>query len=438
MILKILVVDDERLNLKVAEAYLKNMSGEFEVILCQNPLEVEKLVVENDIDIVLLDIIMPIMNGTEVIEQLRKNHYLNDVQIIILTALSDAETFKVCFDKGADDFLKKPIDVNELQARLKAAIKTRNNAKILKKMYQRLKEQNLELKELNKVIKEAQFYMIQKEKLASIGELAAGVAHEINNPLGYVGSNIETMNNFAEKIKQVVDVYRKSFAGLEQLETQNKEGQAYFTNVHDAERKFKFNFVMDELNSIMKDSGEGIERISKIVQTLKNFARTGAENETAYSNLNSTVEEALLIVKNEAKYTIDIETHLEEVPEMECNSGQLGQVILNILVNAIQAIKAQNRSDRGHITIMTGSAENSVFLKILDDGPGIPEEVLGKIFDPFFTTKDVGQGTGLGLSISHDIIVNKHNGMITAGNNPDGGAWFYITIPLKKEGTDCL
>ena len=434
--INILVVDDERLNLKVAEAYLQKMSSDYEVILCQNPLEVEKIVIEHDIDIVLLDIIMPIMNGTEVIEQLRKNHTLNDVQIIILTSLSDAETFRICFDRGADDYLKKPIDVTELQARLKAAVNTRNNAKILQKMYQRLREQNSELKQLNKVIKEAQFQMIQKEKLASIGELAAGVAHEINNPLGYVGSNIETMNNFTVKIKQVVSVYRKSLEGLEQLNLYQKEGHVYFANIRQAERKFKFDFVMDELSSIMKDSGEGIERISKIVQTLKNFARTGTENETVYNNLNSIVEDALLIVKNETKYSIDIETHLEEIPELECNRGQLGQVILNILVNAIQAIKAQDRSERGRITIVTGSVEDSVFLKILDDGPGIPEKVLGKIFDPFFTTKDVGEGTGLGLSISHDIIVNKHNGMITAGNRTEGGAWFYISIPLRKEGRD--
>lgn len=432
--INILVVDDERLNLKVAEAYLQRMSRDYKVILCQNPFEVEGIIVEYDIDIVLLDIIMPGMTGTEVIEQLRKNQKLNDVQIIILTSLTDPETFKVCFDMGADDYLKKPIDVTELQARLKAAVKTRSNAKILKKMYQRLKDQNSKLKELNRVIKETQFHMIQKEKLASIGELAAGVAHEINNPLGYVGSNIETMNNFAEKIKNVVGVYRKSMEGLEQLDMCHKEGQVYFTNVREAERKFKFEFVMDELNSIMKDSGEGIEKISKIVQTLKNFARTGTENETAYNSLNSIVEDALLIVKNEAKYTIDIETHLEEVPDLECNRGQLGQVILNILVNAIQAIKAQDRSERGRIAIVTGSAQDAVFIKILDDGPGIPKEVLGKIFDPFFTTKDVGQGTGLGLSISHDIIVNKHNGMITAGNNLEGGAWFYISLPLRKEG----
>ncbi|HBW39028.1 response regulator [Desulfosporosinus sp. BICA1-9] len=431
--INILVVDDERLNLKVAEAYLQRMSSDYEVFLCQNPLEVEKLVVEHDIDIVLLDIIMPIMNGTEVIEQLRKNYRLNDVQIIILTSLSDAETFKICFDRGADDYLKKPIDVTELQARLKAAVNTRNNAKILQKMYQRLRDQNSELKQLNKVIKEAQFQMIQKEKLASIGELAAGVAHEINNPLGYVGSNIETMNNFAGKIKQVVSVYRKSLEGLEQLGLYHKEGQVYFTNVREAERKFKFDFVMEELNSIMKDSGEGIDRISKIVQTLKSFARTGIENDTVYNNLNSIIEDALLIVKNEAKYTIDIETHFEELPELECNRGQLGQVILNILVNAIQAIKAQDRSDRGRIIILTESVQDAVFLKIMDDGPGIPEQVLGKIFDPFFTTKDVGEGTGLGLSISHDIIVNKHNGMITAGNRTEGGAWFYISIPLKKK-----
>ena len=432
--INILVVDDERLNLVVAEAYLKRMSKEYKVILSQSPLDVEKLVVENDIDIVLLDIIMPLMNGTEVIEQLRKNNNFNDVQIIMLTSLTDSETFKVCFDMGADDYLKKPIDVTELQARLKAAAKTRNNAKILKKMYQRLRDQNSELKELNKVLKEAQFHMIQKEKLASIGELAAGVAHEINNPLGYVGSNIETMNNFAGKIKQVVGAYRKSLEGLEQLDLYHKEGQVYFTNVREAERKFKFDFVMDELDSILKDSGEGIERISKIVQTLKNFARTGTENETAYNNINSIIEDALLIVKNEAKYTIDIETHLEEVPELECNRGQLGQVILNILVNAIQAIKTQDRSERGCISIASGTEKEAVFIKISDDGPGIPEEILGKIFDPFFTTKDVGQGTGLGLSISHDIIVNKHNGMITAGNRTEGGAWFNISIPLKKEG----
>lgn len=430
--MKILIVDDERFNLRIAEGFIHNIMPESEIVLCNDPKKVINIICNCGIDIVFLDIMMPEVNGIEVLEEIRKVHGLDDIQIIMLTALSDQESFKKCFDLGADDYLFKPINAVELQARLKAAVKTRRNSKLISNINEQLKIQNHELQEVNKELKDIQYNMIQKEKLAAIGELAAGVAHEINNPLGYIGSNVETLNNFFGKLKEVLKVYKTSLSSLEEVKNFSNQGTEYFENAKDAEKKYKLEFVMDEYQDTINDILEGLKRVEKIVKTLKDFARAGLENERTLNSLNNIIEEVLLITNSETKYSIDITRDFQEVPYIECNRSQVGQVILNILMNAIQAIKSQKRDDRGNIIIKTGSQNGKVYLRIEDDGPGIRPDLLNRIFDPFFTTKDVGQGTGLGLSISFDIIVNKHNGEIDAGNNSEKGAYFMILFPLKS------
>jgi signal transduction histidine kinase len=292
---------------------------------------------------------------------------------------------------------------------MKAAVKSRQNTLILK---------------------ETQYQMIQKEKLISIGELAAGIAHEINNPIGFIGSNLETMQNFIKRIQQCVESYREltelvsnNNASLDELKNKAKE-------VTELEWKLKLDFIVDDLGSIIDESISGIERVSKIVQSLNAFSRTAAENELTYNSLSSLMDDALMIVRNEAKYTILVETFYDEHQDAPCNKGQIVQVMVNLLLNAIHAIKTTHENQMGHITIKTYTENGFVCCSITDDGPGIPDSIKDKIFDPFFTTKDIGQGTGLGLSISLDIIAKKHNGELTYINEPAGGTTFIFKLPL--------
>lgn len=426
--MKILIVDDERFNLIVAEEYIKSLNLADEILLCKNPFEVVDTIIKESVDVVLLDIMMPDKSGIEVLEDIRSIPLLKDVQVIMLTALSDSESFKLCFEKGADDYLKKPVDIMELQARLSAAIKTRANSELLKEMFRKLKVQNSELKELNKTLKETQLQVIQNEKMASIGGLAAGIAHEINNPMGFISSNVETLENYIGKLVKTINFYKNCISKVEEDGGQNL--MEHLNEAKAEEKRNKVDLVLSEMDGLFADTRDGVERVTKIVRTLRNFARTGFEDESQYNDLNLILEEALLILRNELKYSIIVEKDFGDVSNILCNKGQIGQVALNLLVNSIQAIKTHNPDESGHIFIKTFMEGEKACFSIADDGPGIPEDHLLKVFDPFFTTKEVGTGTGLGLSISQDIIINKHKGQIIIENNSDGiGAICIVKIP---------
>jgi len=409
--MKILIVDDEKFNLIIAKDIIEANISPSEVILCNSPENVMTILEQNDIDIVLLDIMMPKINGIDILKEIRSKNEYKDIQVIMFTGITDKESFRICFDNGADDYISKPINLTEFTARVRAAVKTRTNIRMLK---------------------EAQFYLIQQEKLASLGEIAAGVAHEINNPIGFVNSNLETLEKYLVKIKSLLAVYR-NFTKLVSDETVSrtdllKEKQS----VEESEKKQKLDFVLEDIESIITESKDGVDRVAKIVRSLRNFARTGTEAEMNKNDLNQIVEEALLIVKNEVKYTCNIEKRLGIVPDVVCDKGQIGQVLINVFINAAQAIKSQNRSSMGNITVETCQEADYVVCTISDDGPGIKPEHLGRIFDPFFTTKDVGSGTGLGLSIAYGII-KKHGGEFLAESEFGKGASFIIKLPLRKD-----
>lgn len=430
--MKVLIVDDEKFNLVVANDLIAQSDIYCETILCSNPWEVADILNSNNIDIILLDINMPVLTGIDLIRRIRENSEYRTIQILMLTANTDQESFKTCFELGANDYILKPINPVEFSARLKAAINTRTNTIMLKEMLQRMKEQNIELKEVNQKLKDAQFHMIQKEKLASIGELAAGVAHEINNPIGFIGSNLETLGVFVQKINNVIVAYRELVERLS-----HSEGCLELTeplnHILELEKKNKLDFILSELDGVLGDSRDGIERVAKIVGSLRSFARSGMEDTMEANDLNKIIEQAMLIVRNEAKYSVDIETKLDLIPDVTCNGGQIGQVVLNLLVNAVQAIKEQERKDRGRIIISTYKENDYVCCRVEDDGPGIDYKIISKIFDPFFTTKEVGKGTGLGLSISYDIIVKKHKGEFKVESEPGKGTVFTFKLPLVNE-----
>jgi PAS domain S-box-containing protein len=273
---------------------------------------------------------------------------------------------------------------------------------------------SMQLAEANQKLKESQALIVQREKLASIGQLAAGIAHEINNPLGFMKSNHSALAHFIRKIEAYL------------RRTQKEETAAHA----EARAAYDIDYIMEGLGKIMEDLDEGFRRISEIVQNLRTFSRIDTGDSLASFDINAGIQKTVIVAQNELKYTAAVSMKLDPLPPVECAEGEILQVFLNVIVNAAQAIKAQGRAEKGKIEIRTGTLGDTVWIEVEDDGPGIPREDQLKIFDPFFTTKPVGQGTGLGLSISHEIIARRHGGSLTVRSEPGKGACFRIELPV--------
>jgi two-component system, NtrC family, sensor kinase len=274
---------------------------------------------------------------------------------------------------------------------------------------------NLELAEANEKLKSTQMVMVQHEKLASIGQLAAGIAHEINNPLGFLSSNQTTISGFLRLLRQ-------AWTEAAKIDPLAHEAIA---------KKLDLDYVLEETEALIAESDDGFKRIIDIVQNLKTFARVDSKPIMGQYDLNEGIKSTLVVVRNELKYVAEVELDLEPMPPLRALGNEINQVLLNILVNAGQAIGSQGRKDKGHILVTTGLEGDWALLTISDDGPGIPEENRLKVFDPFYTTKAPGKGTGLGLSISYDIITRKHGGTIGLSTSPLGGAQFSIALPIS-------
>lgn len=258
--------------------------------------------------------------------------------------------------------------------------------------------------------------LLQQDKLASIGQLAAGVAHEINNPIGFIMSNLETLKGYIEPITQYLsftDTLCQRHLSAEELRLRDEVAA-----------RLDINFITSDLPPLIAESTEGAERVKRIVLDLKDFARPD-DSGFKEADLNGLVRSTVNIVRNEIKYVAQLELHLSELPSIICNPQQINQVITNLLVNAAQAIVGQ-----GVITVCTRQEQEQVILSVSDTGHGIPEDIRKRIFDPFFTTKEVGKGTGLGLTISYDII-RKHGGSLSLESTPGVGTTFTIALPIN-------
>jgi two-component system NtrC family sensor kinase len=277
--------------------------------------------------------------------------------------------------------------------------------------------------------KRLQAQVFQSEKMASIGQLAAGVAHEINNPTGFVSSNLKTLSDYHNDISSLVEQYRKLTTDLRQ--TMATAGypvsvSEQLERIAELEAEADIDFVLNDISDLVKESREGTERIKKIVLDLKDFAHPG-EDKPRFADINRNMESTLNVVWNELKYKATVTKDYGDLPEVECYPQQLNQVFMNLLVNAAQAMEKQ-----GEIRIVTRADDGYVEIRISDTGKGIPKENLSKIFDPFFTTKEVGKGTGLGLNVAYNII-KKHNGTIDVESTVGKGTMFTIRIPVQKE-----
>jgi len=278
-------------------------------------------------------------------------------------------------------------------------------------------------------LKELQSHLIQSEKLASIGQLAAGVAHEMNTPIGFVACNFETLGKHVKKILALIDLYTELERAVEAADAAG--GPALVAPIRQFRETMRIDAILKNLDVLFEDSREGLERVTEIIQNLRDFSRVDQSSDFARYNINEGLAATLVVARNAIKYNADVVTEFGEIPEIFCHPGQINQVFLNLVVNAAQAIESQERQERGRITIRTYPVDSYVVCEIEDDGPGIAPEDRRKVFDPFFTTKPAGKGTGMGLSISYDIIVNKHKGRISVESEIDRGTLFTVRLPLQ-------
>ncbi|MCB9858832.1 MAG: ATP-binding protein [Phycisphaeraceae bacterium] len=279
--------------------------------------------------------------------------------------------------------------------------------------------------------KQLQDELVHAQKMESIGQLAAGIAHEINTPIQYIGDNTRFAAESYEGLFRIVDEYAKQLDPTIEARPWQERAQALQQLLDDLD----IEFLKDEIPKAMAQSLEGVKRVSEIVQAMKSFSHPGGEKSPA--DLNKAIESTVTVCKNRWKYVAEVDLQLDEsLPPVPCFVSEINQVILNLVVNAADAIAEANKNEQstnGLITVTTRRNGDWAEICVSDTGTGIPDEVQRKIFDPFFTTKAVGSGTGQGLSISHDVVVNKHNGTIKVDSEPGEGTTFYIRLPLIEQ-----
>ena len=290
------------------------------------------------------------------------------------------------------------------------------------KLEQLVKKRTEKLEQSLVSLQKTQGQLVQSEKLNSLGLLSAGIAHEINNPMSFIMSNIITISEYIKVLKNIIDKYKSLETEISHLH-QTRETKLLFDDIEKIKSEEDIEYILKDVDSLISETQTGTVRIKNIISNLRSFAHfdTAAKEKV---NINKVLETTLKIAHNELKYKCSIQKEFDKIPHITCNPGELTQVFLNLLVNASQAIKSN-----GNVTIKTETKNNNIIITITDTGIGISEENLNKIFDPFFTTKEVGKGTGLGLSVSHGII-EKHNGTINVSSKQEEGTSFTISLPL--------
>ncbi|TCW61294.1 ATP-binding protein, partial [Treponema sp. J25] len=269
---------------------------------------------------------------------------------------------------------------------------------------------NLELSELNNKLQQTQSLLVEQEKLASLGQLAAGIAHEINNPLGFIKSNHQTIKKYLKKIEECI--------AIKEITLQDE----HCIHIKD---------LLNRIQEIIHESDEGFSRIMNIVSDLKLFSRVDQSEDFLEYDIHAGINSTLVVAWNSIKYIADVHKDFGDIPLIRAHGSELNQVWLNIIMNAVEAIESQHRSEKGNIWIKTWADNTFVYIQFQDDGPGIPQAIQKRIFDPFFTTKPPGKGTGLGLSITYNIITNIHKGKIAVHSKEGEGTCFTIALPIS-------
>ena len=410
--MRILLIDDDEVD-RLAAIRALNHSVEFTFYITQAETGEEglRLMAEQYFDAILLDFILPDFDGLQILHKMRLNETMS-AAIIILSGYEDLELADKCLESGVQDFLlKDEINPRRLMRAIRHARQRFIMEEDLRKSHERVRdlaEQNLRI--VNQRLEEARFQLLQSEKMAAIGQLAAGIAHEINNPISFVISNMHSLEKYLVSLVEVIEAYEQQLDSA-QLEV--------------IKQKLELDYVRSDAFCLMTESTDGLLRVKTIIQNLKNFAHVD-ETKWQFTDIHQGLDSTLNIVLHELKYKATIVKEYGELPEVECFAGEINQVFMNLLINAGQSIP-----EHGQITVRTGTKEQEVWIDIIDTGTGIESSILNRIFDPFFTTKPVGKGTGLGLSLSYNII-KKHQGRIEVTSDVGKGSTFRVWLPIKQ------
>lgn len=315
----------------------------------------------------------------------------------------------------------KDSDYKNAYERQKAARKQAEE--LLETKSREVYEANQSLLQAYNKLKDQKAQILHQEKLASIGQLSAGVAHEINNPLAYIKSNLSSLSRYVDDVKVVFSAYEKS---IEKVADNKLSLEENIAGLDAIKKERDIDFVLNDIVDLVSECIEGADKVHEIVKGLKNFSRRDDESDLVCVDINECLENTIKLIWNEIKYKANLEKSLGDIPCVMGRPGSLSQVFLNIIVNASHAIK-----ESGTIKVKTFVVGEAVVVEIADDGCGMNSETMVKIFDPFFTTKKTGEGTGLGMSISHGII-KKHGGEITVDSVENKGTVFSIYLPIER------
>ncbi|MEG4812376.1 response regulator [Microcoleus sp. F8-D3] len=431
----ILVVDDTPDNLRLLSTMLSDKGYKVRGVI--NGQMALKAARSTPPDLILLDISMPQMNGYEVCQHLKADARTSGIPVIFLSALDRVLDKVKAFAVGGVDYITKPFHLEEVLARVENQLTIQRLQKKLHEQNARLQESEAKEREKSQQLElalqqlqNAQAQLIQSEKMSSLGNVVAGVAHEINNPISFIKGNLCPVTDYTQDLLRLVQLYAEDFpnptvAIQEQLEAMD------------------LTFIRNDLPKLIASMSVGADRIEEIVHSLRNFSRLD-EAELKAVDIHEGLESTLMILqhrlKDEADQTIiKVVKEYEPLPKIECYAGQMNQVFMNVLTNAIDALQSEksrandvdDSSPIPTITIGTKLLSNcQVGIYITDNGPGITEDIQQRIFEPFFTTKEVGQGKGLGLSISYAIVVENHRGQLRCLSIPYRGATLAIEIPI--------
>ncbi|MBU7586554.1 MAG: hybrid sensor histidine kinase/response regulator [Nostoc sp. TH1S01] len=422
----ILLVDDNPNNLKVLSEAIKGC-GWKALMATDGESAIEQTEYAHP-DLILLDVMMPGLDGFETCRRLKANNITQNIPVIFMTALSDATDKVKGLEIGAVDYITKPFQQEEVIARLKLHLKISHLTRTLE---QRVQERTAELTHSLQQLQQTQLQLIQSEKMSTLGQLVAGIGHEINNPIGFISGNCSYIEQYVNDLFRLVN--------LQQQKLPHPDPE-----VEELMEDIDLEYLVEDLPKLLLSMHQGIERLKDISLSLRTFARADISSKVKFQ-IHEGLDTTIMLLKHRLKDQgdrpkIEVFTQYSQLPPITCYPGQLNQVFMNIIANAIDAFddlyqnaaKQEIVPSQNTITITTSvdDQQQTVTICIEDNALGMPLEVQARIFEPSFTTKPVGKGTGLGLAISYQIIVDKHHGNIHCSSISGQGTKFVITLPI--------
>jgi signal transduction histidine kinase len=417
----VLVVDDTPTNIQVLFDLLD--AAGYRVAIAKSGEIALQRIQRHLPDLILLDVMMPGMDGFEVCRRLKADPQTRDIPVLFMTALTDTVNKVQGLQLGAVDYLTKPIQHEEVMARIRVHLQLRS---LQRSLEQQVRDRTAELNQALEDLQATQVQLIHGEKMSALGQLVAGIAHEINNPVNFFYGTLQPAEGYITDLLDLIELFCTEFPELTPV-------------LRDRIEAIELDFVREDLPSLIRSMQLGTQRIRNLVLSLRNFSRLD-ESAVKSVDLHEGLDSTLVILHNRMKLKphateVVVVKHYGPLPRIQCYPSQLNQVFMNLLGNALDALEdglvtGKLASDHvPEVRITTQAVGDRVEVAIADNGPGIPEAIQTKIFDAFFTTKPVNKGTGLGLSISHQIVTDLHGGRLICHSQPGQGTEFIIDLP---------